>query len=124
MVVINLFQNDSWLVRLPDNENFKIRFGENPPTEIEIISAYKTFVSKIRGHYPKSNIICMLGNMDATREESLWPEYITSAVKTLNDPKIHTYFAPYKKTGRHPSVNEQKILANGLISFIETHINW
>jgi hypothetical protein len=124
VVVINLFQNDSWLIEMPENENFKIRFNDKRPNTSEIIEAYRVFVNKIRGHYPESHIICMLGNMDATREESLWPEYITSAVKTLNDPKIHTYFAPYKKTGRHPSVNEQKILANGLISFIETHINW
>ncbi len=28
VVVINLMQNDSWLVNLPDHEEFQVRFGE------------------------------------------------------------------------------------------------
>lgn len=124
VVVINLFQNDSWLVKLPENENFKNRFGEKPPVEKEIISAYRNFVSKIRGHYPEANIICMLGNMDVTQNASKWPHYITKAVKDLIDSKIHTLFVPFKNSPGHPSIKEQTVMADTLVTFIERNIKW
>ncbi len=124
IVVINLFQNDSWLVKRPDNENFKTRFGNTAPSENEIITAYQAFVQKIRSHYLNSHIICILGNMDVTKEGSKWPEYINIAVNNLNDDKIYTHFIPYKKSKGHPSVKEQELIAEDLIRFIEQHINW
>ena len=66
----------------------------------------------------------MLGNMDITREGSPWPGYVSKAVEQLHDRKIFTYFAPYKKTPGHPKVKEQKMLAEGLIQFINQHIQW
>jgi len=33
IVVINLFQNDSWLVEMPNHEQFKYRFGKKKPDE-------------------------------------------------------------------------------------------
>ena len=124
VVVINLFQNDSWLINMPDNEQFKNKFGEKPPDEAYIIASYKNFVQTIRNKYPKAQIICMLGNMDITREGSPWPGYVSKAVEQLHDSKIFTYFAPYKKTPGHPKVKEQKMLAEGLIQFISNHIKW
>ncbi|GAA4948424.1 SGNH/GDSL hydrolase family protein [Algibacter agarivorans] len=124
VAVVNLFQNDSWLFRLPENENFKKRFGEKAPSENNIINAYKDFVSKIRAHYPNADIICILGNMDVTKKDSKWPRYVETAVSQLKDPKIFTYFAPYKNTGNHPSIKEQQAIADGLIDFIEQKIDW
>lgn len=124
VVVINLFQNDSWLVNRPEHENFKIRFGNKPPSETEIIEAYNSFVKTIRGHYPNAHIICILGNMDITRKESKWPEYVNYAVNELDDSKIYTHFIPYKDSSGHPSVKEQEAIANELISFIENNIIW
>jgi len=124
VVVINLFQNDSWIINNPANEQFKARFGTKKPGETEIIQAYRSFVTTLRTTYPKSTIICALGNMDATREGSPWPGYVAQAIKTLNDPKIYTHFFPYKNTPGHPKVNEQKAMAESLITFIEKNINW
>lgn len=124
VVVINLLQNDSWLVNKPEHENFKIRFGNKPPSEIEIIEAYNAFVKTLRGHYPNAHIICMLGNMDITKENSKWPEYVNTAVNELNDSKIYTHFVSYKNSGGHPSVKEQEAIANDLIGFIENNISW
>jgi hypothetical protein len=124
LVVINLLQNDSWLVNMPGNEQFKNKFGDKPPGEAYIIAFYKNFVQSIRNKYPKAQIICMLGNMDITREGSLWPGYVRNAVEQLHDRKIFTYFAPYKETKGHPKVNEQKTLAEGLIQFINKNIKW
>jgi hypothetical protein len=124
VVVINLLQNDSWLVRMPNNEQFKNKFGTKPPDDNYIISAYKTFAQTIRTKYPKAQIICMLGNMDITKKDSPWPEYVRKAVEQLQDKKIFTYFSPYKETPGHPKVKEQQMLADGLIQFIDQHIKW
>lgn len=124
LVVINLLQNDSWIVTMPNNEQFKKRFGSKPPDEAEIVEAYKKFVQTIRSTYPKTPIICMLGNMDITKEGSPWPGYVQKAVSQLHDKKIFTYFAPYKDTYGHPKIKEQVTLADGLIKFIDEHIKW
>lgn len=124
VVVINLFQNDSWIVEKPDNEQYKARFGTTRPTPEFIINAYRNFVKSVRGKYPKASIICILGSMDATKEGSPWPGYIDKAVTGLNDKKIYTHFIPYKNTPGHPSVKEQALMADNLEAFIAQNIKW
>jgi hypothetical protein len=124
VVVINLFQNDSWLVKNTEHEQFKYRFGTHEPDENFIIASYKNFVSAIRKKYPDARIICSLGNMDATKEGSPWPGYILQATGQLNDPKIFTHFFKYKNTDGHPSIAQQKAMATSLIQFIENNISW
>lgn len=124
IVVINLFQNDSWIIKMPNHEEFKHRFGKTAPSEQFIIDSYKNFVQTVRNKYPNASIICALGNMDATRKGSTWPGYIEKAVAAINDPKIYTHFFEYKNTGGHPKTNEQQAMANSLIEFIEQKIKW
>jgi len=124
IVVVNLFQNDSWLVNMPNHESFKIRFGNEKPDENKIIESYKNFVSRLRNVYPEANIICALGSMDATREDSPWPRYVITAVEKLDDPKIHTHFFPFIAKGGHPRVEDNKVMAESLIGFIEKNIEW
>ena len=124
VVVVNLFQNDCWITKLPQNDQFKARFGDKPPTDEQIIKAYKDFVKSIREKYRKAQIICVLGSMDATKEGSPWPGYIEKAVTEIGDKNIYTHFFPYKNTPGHPSVKEQQDMANDLISFIDQHIKW
>ncbi|MCB0745105.1 MAG: electron transporter RnfD [Ignavibacteriae bacterium] len=124
IVVINLFQNDSWIVNMPENESFKLKFGDEKPDEQFIINSYKKFVYEIRNKYPSSNIICMLGNMDITKEGSPWPGYVKQAVMQLNDDKVYTFVVPYKNTPGHPDVKEQEEMVNSLIEFIDKNIIW
>lgn len=124
IVVINLFQNDSWLVTRPDHEQFKYRFGSKAPDENFIVNSYKNFLGSIRRKYPEAYIICALGSMDATREGSPWPGYIRNAAAKFSDPKILTYFFKFKNTEGHPKVSEQKEMADSLIVFIEKNIKW
>lgn len=124
IVVINLFQNDSWLVNLPDHAEFKARFGARAPDSGQIVTAYRDFVKKIRALYPKASIICALGNMDATRPGSPWPGYIEQAVAELKDKRIYTHFFPYKNTKGHPNAAEQQAMADDLIGFIGKNIRW
>jgi hypothetical protein len=124
IVVINLFQNDSWLINNPEHEQFKARFGSTKPDNNQIIKSYQTLVLNIRKEYPKASIICALGSMDATRENSPWPGYVEKAVEELNDSKIYTHFFKYKDTPGHPIAIEQKAMAESLIEFIDKNVKW
>lgn len=124
VVVINLFQNDSWIVKLPDNPQFKERFGTKKPEEEQIVKAYREMVKNIRKKYPKAQILCILGSMDATKEGSPWPGYIEKAVAGLNDKAIYTHMIPYKNTGGHPSAKEQQVMADDLIAFMDKTVKW
>ena len=124
IVVVNLFQNDSWIVNIPEHPQFIEKFGKEKPSEEFIIDAYANFIQTIRKEYPNAHIIDMLGNMDITQEESPWPNYVKEAVYRLADPKMHSLFVPFKDTGGHPSIEEQEILANALTAYIKENIDW
>ncbi len=124
VVVINLFQNDSWLVDRPDYPTFKERFGDTRPDEEFIINAYIDFVSSIRQKYPEAQIICALGSMEATREGSPWPGYVTEAVRRIDDTKVYTLFFPYTNKEGHPRVEDNRIMAESLIAFIKEITGW
>ena len=124
VVVINLFQNDSWLVNMPNNPQFIHRFGAVKPDSSFIVAAYRHFVQSIRQKYPHAFIICVLGDMDATKPGSPWPGYISKAVSQMNDPHILVHFFPYKQRSGHPNATEQKTMAKSLIRFIQKNIHW
>jgi lysophospholipase L1-like esterase len=124
IIVINLLQNDKWIMDLPDNDQFKAKFGTKRPTDEQIIKAYKDFVKTIRNRYPKAQIICALGNMDIVKDGSPWPGYVQKAVAQIGDKNIYTHFFPYKNTPGHPNKKEQQVLADDLIAFIDQHIKW
>ncbi|MEP2023415.1 MAG: GDSL-type esterase/lipase family protein [Reichenbachiella sp.] len=124
VVVVNLMQNDSWLVERPEHPQFQDKFGETKPTGDEIILAYRAFIEKVRVKHPSAHIICLLGNMDITQVGSLWPEYVEKAISKLDDKRVYTHVVPYKETPGHPNRDEQKVLAESLISFIDANIKW
>ncbi|GGK15516.1 endoglucanase [Yeosuana aromativorans] len=124
IVVINLLQNDSWLVNMPEREEFKKNFGGQLPSDDYFINAYQQFVANIRKQYPEANIICMLGNMDITKEGSKWIDFVKTAVANLKDENIYTCIVPFKGTPGHPSIREQESLANSLIQCIDSNIDW
>ncbi len=125
IVVINLLQNDSWIVNMPKSNEYKYRFqNKKKPDETQIIEAYAKFVQSIRNKYKNAQIICILGNMDITKKASVWPGYVQKAVASLNDPFIYTFFVPYKNTPGHPNILEHKKMADSLIKFIDQNIKW
>lgn len=124
IIVINLMQNDSWLVHMPEHPEFTSRFGDNAPGGEDVIRAYQNFVTGIRGHYPAAYIVCAMGNMDATRKGSVWPGYVSQAVENIGDSRILTHFVAYKETPGHPSVSEQQDMADSFIRFIDENISW
>jgi hypothetical protein len=124
VVVINLLQNDSWLVNRPDHPSFAQRFGHKAPSTNEIKKAYSDFVRMIRKEYPAAHIICALGSMDATRKGSPWPGYLRDAVRGLNDKNVHALVFPYTGKNGHPRRADNEVMARQLIEYIEKNISW
>lgn len=121
VVVINLFQNDSWLT---DREH---RLNPNP-TDEQRIQAYIDFVKTIRGKYPKAFIVCALGSMDATKTGSKWPGYIATAVARIKqenpNEKMDSLFFEFTGFGGHPRVKQHQVNADKLTAFIKQKMNW
>lgn len=124
VVVINLGQNDSWIVNIPENDQFKLRFENTAPSAAEWQSAYSSFVRKIRKVYPSAHIVCAIGSMDATAEGSPWPGYILQAVNDLQDANISTIVFPFIETNGHPRVTHNRVMAEQLITHLEGVMGW
>lgn len=120
LVVINLFQNDSWLI----DRDKKL---QPLPSDAQKIQAYIDFVRSIRAKYPKAQIICALGSMDATATPK-WPGYITAAVERMrkenNDKNLDTIFFEFTGYGQHPRIAQHKANADKLTAFIKKKMNW
>jgi len=120
VVVINLMQNDSWLI----GRDHKL---QPEPDDAQRVAAYQRFVARIRSLYPKAYIVCALGSMDATREGSPWPGYVKSAVVSLaraGDKRIDTIFFPFTGYGAHPRVKQHQANAEMLTAFIRKKMGW
>jgi len=124
VVVINLLQNDSWLLKMHDHQQFIARFGNREPDSTQVIAAYKQFLGSIRARYPAATIICCLGSMDATEAGKPWTRYIQQAVQQSGDGRTLVHFFAYKHTPGHPKRAEQQAMADDLISFIDAHVKW
>ncbi|MDP6523777.1 MAG: SGNH/GDSL hydrolase family protein [Kiritimatiellia bacterium] len=107
LVIINIFQNDSWT-----------RKGT---TKEEGVSAYVDFVKKIRGHYPESRIVCVLGSMDASKGK--WAGFVKNAVQQLNDSgdkKVYSYIFKVQTGYTHPNSKVHAKMAQELTQFLTT----
>ena len=124
VVVINLFQNDSWLIEKPEHPSFIATFGKTKPNSEFIIRAYESFISRVRAEYPQAFIICSLGSMDATKESGPWRQYIEAAVKRLDDKRVATCFFPYIQRSGHPTESDNKVMGDSLIEFIHAKVGW
>ena len=118
VIVINLGQNDSWLIKKLDPV----------PDETEIITAYQTFIKTIRSKHPQAFIFCVLGTMDAIKPGSPWPGYITRAVgeysKSADDQKIKSFIFSWQDFEKHPRVRHHKKMAAELTELIKTTMGW
>ena len=106
LVVINIFQNDSWTRKKTTTE--------------EGVSAYLDFVKKIRGHYPKAKIVCVLGSMDASKGK--WAGFVKKAVGQMNesgDKEVYSYIFKIQTGYRHPNKQNHARMAEELTAFLK-----
>jgi len=120
VVVVNLGQNDSWLI---DNEK---RLKPEPSSQ-EIVNAYAAFITKLTEYYPNAQFVSVLGSMDATRNDK-WPTYIKRAIKQVeqknNKIKIDMTLFPYNGYKKHPRVQQHVANAGKLSRHIKSLMNW
>ena len=130
VVVVNLFQNDSWLVNLPDHPEFQRRFSEagHAPSPDELIDAYVAFIRDLRSVYPDQPIICALGSMDAVKAGSPWPDYIRQAVHNMkteyDDTNLYVHIFEYDGLGLHPKIKDHEKMASELANLIRSIEGW
>ncbi len=124
VVVVNLLQNDQAIFQMPSSPQFKKRFGDKVPAPDTIMAAYESFIRRLKTFYPKAYIICTLGSMNAVKAGSPWPGYIEQAVARINDPKIKTHFFSPISGNKHPKIEQQQVMAESLINFIEQQVEW
>jgi hypothetical protein len=121
VVVINLLQNDSWLI----GRDHRLK---PEPDEEQRIEAYRSFVQRIRQLYPKAYIVCALGSMEASRAGSPWTGYVTAAVERMRrangDSRIDTLFFPFTGYGQHPRIRHHQENAALLTAFIRQRMGW
>ncbi len=110
IVVVNLFQNDSWVKPTP----------HDAATANGIRASYKSLIQSFRAVHPNAEIICALGSMDIVNNP-VWNGYVNTVVQELEDEgddKIKTLVFPFINAGRHPIVAEQQAMGDQLSNFI------
>jgi hypothetical protein len=121
VVVVNLFQNDSWLI---DRDK---RLSP-VPDDAERVRAYRRFVESVRAKYPKAYIVCALGSMDAVKPGSKWPGYVRTAVDQMRqenkEVRIDTIVLPYTGFNGHPRVPQHRANAALLTTLIREKMGW
>jgi len=119
VVVINILQNDSWLIN---------NLNPIPDSSVRVAS-YASFLRTIRSKHPNAFLVCTLGSMDATREGSPWSGYISAAVEKLKledgDLNIGTFFFPFDPNWKyHPRVRHHLEMGKNLANYINEEIGW
>ncbi len=121
VVVVNLLQNDSWLI----GRDHKL---QPEPDDAQRIDAYARFVKRVRQLYPHAYIVCALGSMDATRAGSPWPGYVRAAVERMRkedgDRRIDTLFFPFTGYGAHPRTFQHRENGEKLAAFVRKKMGW
>lgn len=119
VVVINLFQNDSWLVE---------KRLDPVPDSAARVQAYYDFLEVIHKRYPKALIVAALGSMDATQADSPWPGYIETAVERFQaehaEARLATLFFPFTGYGQHPRVVHHRANAMQLVELLREQMQW
>lgn len=112
-VVVNIMQNDSWLLSKLDPI----------PGKETIVANYSRFIRNLLKVYPKAKIICALGPMNIVDKGSPWPDYVEKSVKFLRKENpgrdICCCFFPYLPTKDHPTVREHEIAARILATYLK-----
>lgn len=122
VVVVNLGQNDKWLI---ENERKLVA------TPQEIQNAYEAFIRKLMRLHPDATFVCAIGSMDASRDER-WPGYIDNAVNKIkvspdnegDSTRIYTTVFEFNGYGAHPRVAQHHQNAEKLTSILKTVMGW
>jgi hypothetical protein len=92
--------------------------------------AYVSFIQQLRRHYPQTEFICLTSPMGNAELTAVLKKYLSSVVGYLNesgDDHVHTYFFTRSYNNgcdTHPDLDEHKLIAAELESYIGKLMNW
>ena len=119
LVVINLLQNDSWLIE----KNL-----DPVPDRKDIIDAYADFVSLLLPNYPGAKFLLILGSMDAVAPGSRWPNILNDVEDKLtkNHPEriFDTLIFPYTGYQKHPRIPQHQKNAELFVAKARKMMGW
>lgn len=115
VVVINLGTND---------------FGQGDPGP-GFVTAYETFLARVRAEYSNATIFCALGSMLAEPSVSIARRYIQKVVADAASPRVAFLEFPTQDLAHdgagcdyHPNVVTQKKMADILVRAIHDKVGW
>jgi lysophospholipase L1-like esterase len=92
--------------------------------------AYINFIKAIRQHYPKADIICLSSPMGDNTLTPVLKRYLTGITEHMNaagDKKVFKYFFSkqfHNGCGGHPDLDEHKLIAGELTTYIKQLKGW
>lgn len=114
----------------PDVVTICLGQNDGPQDSTLFCSTYVKFISSIRQHYPKADIICLTSPMADAKLTPVLQRYITSITvyaNTTGDKKVYKYFFSkryHNGCGGHPDINEHALIAEELTAYIKRLEKW
>jgi len=93
-------------------------------------SSYVNFIKILRKHYPETDIICLSSPMGDSTLTTVLKKYLTAITGNLNatgDKKVFKFFFSrryHNGCGGHPDLDDHKLIASELTSYIKQLKGW
>jgi lysophospholipase L1-like esterase len=93
-------------------------------------NAYINFITAIRSHYPKADIVCLTSPMGDKTLTTVMQRYLNAITAHLNaagDKKVTEYFFSrqyHNGCGGHPDLDDHKLIAAELTAYIKQLKGW
>jgi len=114
-----------------DFSNGDKSYDRAPIDSATFVTEYIKFIKKLRGHYPKAQIVCLSSPVFRGVNVDMLSNYLTAIVSHMNnvekDRNIHKYiFSGAWSSGcsGHPNAAEHRIIADELLPFVKDIMNW
>lgn len=107
--------------------------GKTAPEEAGWTGGYRAFITRLRTHFPQAQIYCATGPMMYGKNLETLRGYLTRMIAGINaagDAKVHLieFATQDAKNGFgadwHPSLKTHRIMAEKLISTLQTDLGW
>ena len=106
--------------------------GQNDGVQdsIKFTAAYVEFVTRLRGYYPKAEIVCLTSPMANEKLRKVLKNYLSGVVshmRSTGEEKIDMYAFSRgfnNGCGGHPDMKDQEMIANELTTFLRNKMKW
>lgn len=116
---------------IPDVVTICLGQNDGPKQDSALFcSTYIKLIKSIRGHYRKATIICLTSPMGDSTLTAVLKKYLTAIVARVNadgDKQVYNYFFSrqyHNGCGGHPDLDEHKLIAAELTTYIRQLKGW